>query len=84
VVINAKDVVLTGDKWQDKIYDWYTGWKGGYRTATAEEIVKKHPTMLVEQAVLRMLPESKLSNAIFKKLKVYPEAEHPHKAQVSK
>jgi large subunit ribosomal protein L13 len=83
VVINADAIALTGDKWKGKIYDWYTGWKGGYKTITAGELMKKHPTMLVEQAVRRMLPKSTLSRSVFKKLKVYAGPEHPHKAQIS-
>jgi len=83
VVINAKDIVLTGDKWTGKIYDWYTGWKGGYKTLTAENMIKRHPTRLVELAVKRMLPKSTLSNSVFRKLKVYEGENHPHIAQVN-
>src|SRR5262249_1024878 len=72
VVINATKIVLTGDKWEGKIYDWYTGWKGGYKTITAEQLMKKHPTMIVEEAVRRMLPKNRLSRSSFMKLKVYP------------
>jgi len=66
----------------DKIYDRYTGWMGGYKTATAKEVLEKHPTKLVELAVKRMLPKNKLSKDIFKKLKVYAGSEHPHGAQL--
>lgn len=82
VVINAKDIVLTGNKWDGKIYDRYTGYIGGYKTRTAGELIEKHPTQLVELAVKRMLPKTKLGRQMFKKLKVYPNAEHPHQAQV--
>ncbi len=82
VVINAHDVVLTGNKLKDKIYDRYTGWMGGYKTMTAEEMMQKHPTRIVELAVKRMLPKNKLGDAMFKKLRVYTTAEHPHKAQI--
>lgn len=83
IVINAKDIVLTGNKWQTKVYDRYTGWMGGYKTQTAEQLVQKHPTELIELAVKRMLPKNKLSNDVFKKLRVYVDAEHPHHGQVT-
>ncbi len=82
VVINAQEVKLTGNKWKGKIYDRYTGWMGGYKTMTAEEMMAKHPTQIIELAVKRMLPKSKLGRAMIKKLKVYLTSEHPHKAQV--
>jgi len=82
VVINAEKIALTGNKMEDKIYDWYTGWMGGYKTATAKEMLVKHPTRIVELAVKRMLPKNKLNRKVFKKLKVYAGSEHPHKAQI--
>jgi large subunit ribosomal protein L13 len=82
VVINAKEIHLTGDKWNGKIYDRYTGWKGGYKTVTAKEMMLKHPTRMIEMSVKRMLPKSTLSDALIKKLKVYAGAEHPHAAQL--
>ena len=82
VIINAKDIALTGNKWKDKTYDRYTGWMGGLKTRTAEELLLKHPTDMIELAVKRMLPKSKMGRAQIKKLKVYADAEHPHIAQV--
>ncbi len=84
VVINAKDIVLTGNKMKGKIYDRYTGWMGGYKTRTAEEMMEKHPTKIIELAVKRMLPKNKLADQMFDKLKVYVGPEHPHQAQVGK
>ena len=84
VVINAEKVKLTGDKLEQKEYDRYTGFMGGYRVRTAKEMLVKHPTHLVEHAVKGMLPKNTLNREIIKKLKVYAGAEHPHKAQVSK
>ena len=84
VVINADKVALTGNKMEDKEYARYTGWMGGYKVATAKELLEKHPTKLVELAVKRMLPKNKLSSKIFKKLKIYAGNEHPHKAQLNK
>lgn len=81
VVINADKVVLTGKKWKDKIYYWHTGWPGGLRQMTAEEVLKKHPERLVYLAVKRMLPKNKLGRKLLKKLKVYAGDSHPHQAQ---
>jgi len=83
VVINADKVKLTGKKLTGKIYDRYTGWMGGYKTATAQEMLEKHPTHLLMHAVKGMLPKNKLSRDVIKKLKLYVGAEHPHKAQMS-
>lgn len=82
IVVNATKVKLTGNKLEGKIYDRYSGWIGGYKTMTAQEMMIKHPTKIVELAVKRMLPKNKLGRAMFKKLKVYASPEHPHKAQV--
>jgi large subunit ribosomal protein L13 len=82
VVINAKDIVLTGNKLKGKIYDHYTGWMGGYKTITAQELMKKDPTRIIKLAVKRMLPKNKLADKMLSKLKIYPTAAHPHQAQV--
>jgi len=84
VVINADKVALTGNKLKGKVYARYTGYIGGYKETTAQEMLEKHPTRLVEYAVKGMLPKNRLSNQVIKKLKVYAGSEHPHKAQVSK
>jgi large subunit ribosomal protein L13 len=83
VVINAKDVVLTGKKWSDKVYQYHTNYPGGLRTQTASEVREKHPERLIELAVYRMLPKYKghMVRHWFKKLKVYGGADHPHVAQ---
>lgn len=78
VVINAEQIVLTGDKWDGKIYDRYTGWMGGYKTRTARQL---RPAELITFAVRGMLPKNKLSAQIIKKLKVYVGSEHPHAGQ---
>ncbi len=83
VVINAKKIKLTGDKWEGKIYDRYTGYIGGYRTRTAKEMREKDPTAIITLAVKRMLPKNKLNREIIKKLKVYAGKEHPHAAQAA-
>lgn len=81
IVINADKVRLTGKKWTEKEYIRYTGYPGGQRFATPEELLRKHPTRLVEKGVYGMLPKNKLSNAIKGNLYIYTGTEHPHAAQ---
>lgn len=81
VIINADKIELTGNKWEGKVYDRYTGYMGGYKTTTAQELFKKDPTLLIEHAVKGMLPKNKLNDKIYGKLRVYVGGEHPHKAQ---
>lgn len=80
VVINAEKVEFGGKKWQQKEYRWYTGYTG-LRTETAESRRKRQPTLIIEDAVRRMLPKNKLGRVMLSKLKVYAGAEHPHLAQ---
>jgi large subunit ribosomal protein L13 len=82
VVINAEKIVLTGNKWEDKEYARYTGWMGGYKVTTAQDLLKKDPTLIITYAVKGMLPKNRLSRSILKKLKVYAGPQHPHAAQV--
>ena len=81
VVINAEKVMLTGNKLKDKLYHRHTGYPGGLKTTTAEQMLRKHPTRVVEYAVRGMLPKTKLGDALFRKLKVYAGAAHPHASQ---
>jgi large subunit ribosomal protein L13 len=80
VVINADKVRFTGKKWQQKLYRWYTGYQG-LKTETAEHRLDRRPELIIEEAVRRMLPKSRLGRTMFDKLKVYPGPEHPHQAQ---
>lgn len=82
VVINADKIVLTGNKWEDKEYIHHTMWLSGLKKTSAKDLLKKHPTRLVEYAVKGMLPKNKLNRQVIKKLKVYVGAEHPHQAQL--
>ena len=84
VVINAGKVELTGQKWSGKEYVRYTGYPGGQRFTTAEELLKKNPIGLVENAVRGMLPKNRLGRAIFKNMHVYVGSSHPHEAQKPK
>ena len=81
IVINAEKVRLTGKKWSEKEYIRYTGYPGGQRFATPQELLSKHPERLVEYAVHGMLPKNKLGNAVKGNLYIYTGTEHPHAAQ---
>ena len=83
VIINCEKIKLTGNKWKDKIYKTYSGWRGGLKERTAEQMMEKHPTKIVQLAVKRMLPKNKLSEQQIKMLKIYVGGEHPHAAQVA-
>jgi large subunit ribosomal protein L13 len=84
VVVNAEKVHLSGKKWTDKLYRDHSLFPGGLKTKTAQDLVKKHPTDLIKRAVWGMLPKGPLGRRIYKKLKVYAGAEHPHAAQQPK
>lgn len=81
IVINAEKVLLTGNKRDSKIYMRHTGYPGGQRTKTVDQMLEKDPTSLVTYAVKGMLPKNRLGRAIFKNLHAYAGAEHPHEAQ---
>lgn len=81
IVVNAEKVHLTGRKLQQKIYRRHTGYPGGLREISAESLLAKHPERLVEYAVRGMLPKGPLGRQMYRKLKVYRGAQHPHAAQ---
>lgn len=81
VVINASQVVLTGNKMEDKEYAHYTGWIGGRKVTSAKELLAKHPDRIITLAVKGMLPKNILSRYLLRKLRVYPGSQHPHSAQ---
>jgi len=80
VVINAEKVEMSGKKWQQKLYKWYTGYQG-LRSETAEHRRDRRPELIVEEAVRRMLPKTRLGRGMLDKLKVYAGPDHPHQAQ---
>lgn len=84
IVLNAEQVALSGNKWADKEYIWHTGYPGGQKSLTAEELRKKNSLRVVEHAVKGMLPKNRLGRAILKNLYVYEGAEHKHEAQQPK
>lgn len=81
IVINAAKVVLTGNKWEQKLYRWHTGYPGGLREVPAEQMRQRRPERVIELAVRGMLPKNKLGRAMLRKLKVYASGAHPHVAQ---
>lgn len=82
VVVNAEKVVLKGkNKPSQKIYEHYTGYPGGLKETTFEKMIVRAPTRVIEHAVKGMLPKNPLGYAMYRKLKVYAGAEHPHTAQ---
>jgi large subunit ribosomal protein L13 len=81
VVINAARVRLTGRKEDQKMYRQHSGYEGGLREERAKDVRQKNPIRLVEEAVRGMLPKTSLGNQMYRKLKVYASAEHPHAAQ---
>jgi large subunit ribosomal protein L13 len=82
VVINAEKVVLTGRKETDKKYMSYSGWKGGEKYRSVEQLRAKHPERLITHAVKGMIPKNRLGRVLLTKLKVYRGDQHPHSAQM--
>jgi len=84
VVVNAEKLVVTGGKLDDKKYYRHTGYPGGLREVTLRDQLAKHPERVLIAAVKGMLPHNRLGRKMFKKLKVYAGAEHPHSAHQPK
>jgi len=83
VVINAKKVVLTGNKEFGKVYHWHTGYMGGIKNTTVSEIRSKDATKLIKMAVNGMLPKNRLRGVRMANLYVYEDSNHPYAAQVN-
>ncbi|HIW98845.1 MAG TPA: 50S ribosomal protein L13 [Candidatus Nesterenkonia stercoripullorum] len=81
IIINAEKVAVTGDKASNKRYWRHSGFPGGIKSVTFDEMIERYPTRAVYQAVKGMLPHNKLGAAQLTKLRVYAGAEHPHAAQ---
>jgi large subunit ribosomal protein L13 len=84
IVINAAQVHLTGRKEEAKFYHRHSGFMGGMKSTAVEDMRKKHPERIVEEAIKGMLPKTKLGRAMYTKLKVYSNDKHPHQAQKPK
>jgi len=83
IVLNATKIRVTGKKAKQKTYYRHSGYPGGIKAETYEEMMAAHPTRVIEHAVKGMLPHTRLGRAMFRKLKVYAGDSHPHQAQVA-
>ena len=81
VVVNCEKIRVTGAKQTDKMYYHRTGFPGGIRSASFEQLIDKSPERVIQRAVKGMMPRSPLGRAMLKKLKVYAGPSHPHAAQ---
>lgn len=81
IVINAEQVEVTGKKAEKKFYRWHSGYPGGLKERTFNEMIEKKPTEVVYRAVKGMLPKNRLGRKMIKKLKVYAGPDHKHEAQ---
>ena len=84
IIINAEKIKLTGNKMEDKKYIRHTGYPGGQRSTTPKELMRTYPERIIQMAIKRMLPKTKLGDAVYKNLHVYVGAQHPHEAQQPK
>lgn len=84
IIINADKIVLTGDKWNQKLYYSHSLYPGGLKVKTAKTMNDKQPEKILELAIRGMLPKNRLGRQIYKKLFVYSGNEHPHAAQQPK
>ena len=81
VIVNAGKIRVTGKKLDEKYYYHHSGYPGGMKTVVLRAQLEKHPDRVLKEAVWGMLPKGRLGRQMFKKLKVYGEAAHPHRAQ---
>ncbi len=81
IVVNAAKVRVTGKKTTDKQYYRHSGYPGGIKSVNFETLREQHPERIIESAVKGMLPKNPLGRAMYRKLKIYADSEHPHAAQ---
>ncbi|NLY57494.1 MAG: 50S ribosomal protein L13 [Gammaproteobacteria bacterium] len=81
VIVNAEKIHVTGNKVQDKMYYSHTGFPGGLKSMNFEKLNQRAPERIIELAVKGMLPRNPLGRAMYRKMKVYAGASHPHAAQ---
>ena len=81
VIINTKEIKVTGNKSTQKKYFSHTGFPGGLKTRSFSSMLQKNPNSIIKNAVKGMLPKNRLNNKIIKKLKIYANQDHPHEAQ---
>jgi large subunit ribosomal protein L13 len=81
IIVNAEKVALTGNKLEDKMYYRHSGFRGGFKSRTAQEMLDKQPQKLIELAIKGMLPKNSLGSDMYRKLFVYCGPDHQHQAQ---
>ncbi len=81
IIINADKIKLTGNKWKDKVYHTHSGYLGGLKSITAQDLIRKDPQKLLVHSVKGMLPKNKLNRQIISKLKVCAGSDHKYEAQ---
>ncbi len=81
IVLNADKITLSGQKWEQKSYIWHTGYPGGQKSLTAEEMKAKNDLRILEKAVRGMLPKNKLGRKVLKNMHLYAGTEHNQEAQ---
>lgn len=81
IVLNAEKVFMSGSKRDDRMHRWHTGYIGGLREMSVADMLEKHPTRVLELAVRRMMPKTRMGRHMLKKLKIYAGSEHSHAAQ---
>jgi large subunit ribosomal protein L13 len=81
VVVNAEKVVVTGKKAEQKVYRWHSGYPGGLKETSYEQMMERRPTEILRRAVKGMMPKNRLARQQLRKLKIYAGPEHPHAAQ---
>ena len=84
IIINADKVQLTGNKWNDRVYVRYTGFPGGQREYTPQDLMDKGADRLIRKVVKGMLPKTRLGNKLINNLKIFAGAEHNLQAQQPK
>jgi len=84
VVVNAREVRLTGRKADTKTYFRHSGYMGGGKEIPFERMLRRYPERVIQRAVKGMMPKNKLGRKMFEKLRVYPGPEHPHESQAPK
>jgi large subunit ribosomal protein L13 len=84
VIINAAKIVVTGNKLADKKYYRHSGYPGGIKETSLEELIARNPAAALEKAITGMLPKNRLTDDRLRRLKVYPGTEHPHAPQSPK
>lgn len=84
IVLNAGKITLSGNKWAEKTYIWHTGYPGGQKSMTAEELRAKDSLKVLEKSVKGMLPKNRLGSQLFRNLYLYEGTDHLHEAQQPK